>query len=321
MAKITINPIAGDYASVGAINARLSQIEAEFNDKVLYRDNPIGEPNEQSNDIDLNGNNLLNAGNPAFGATDLDGLTDVDISTTPPTDGQTIVWDEGQMLFIPGDAGGGSGVGGGTWSIIRTDHDTQPTWPDPVNDQNYWVYDLSGGDVTVTLPDASLAAGKHVMFIIKQVGTGDTLTLDSVVTYKGNGQDNHVVQGVGAFIHCVSDGLSWAVINAMPDKPKTNVYTETQQLTLSDQFVVADCFDGNCLFTLPDLSGDSQDGHEIVVQMYVEPGTLTVDDGNGFGTIYDPLTTSYVTSVSTTSLGATFTFRSVLGEWLLTRHA
>lgn len=42
------------------------------------------------------------------GATTLGGLTDVDLSTTPPTNGQTIVYNGSTGLWVPGNAAGGS---------------------------------------------------------------------------------------------------------------------------------------------------------------------------------------------------------------------
>jgi hypothetical protein len=49
----------------------------------------------------------------------LDDLNDVDFST-PPTDGQVMVYDQGLGLWLPGDqtGGGGGGGGGGAWSLI-----------------------------------------------------------------------------------------------------------------------------------------------------------------------------------------------------------
>ena len=60
MAKITLDPIVGSYASVTALNKRFSQIEDAFNDGVLWRANPIGTVNTMTNDLDLNGYTLLN---------------------------------------------------------------------------------------------------------------------------------------------------------------------------------------------------------------------------------------------------------------------
>ena len=62
MAKLTLSDIASGYASTTALNASFNAIEDEFNNKVLYRDNPSGEPNQMENDLDLNGNDILNAG-------------------------------------------------------------------------------------------------------------------------------------------------------------------------------------------------------------------------------------------------------------------
>jgi hypothetical protein len=62
MAKISINDIGSGYASTTALNVSFNQIEDQFNNKVLYRDNPTGEPNQMLNDLDMNNYDLLNVG-------------------------------------------------------------------------------------------------------------------------------------------------------------------------------------------------------------------------------------------------------------------
>lgn len=62
MAKITVSDISSGYASTTALNASFNQIEDEFNNKVLYRNNPSGEPNQMLNDLDMNNYDILNAG-------------------------------------------------------------------------------------------------------------------------------------------------------------------------------------------------------------------------------------------------------------------
>lgn len=62
MAKISINDITSGYASTTALNVSFNQIEDQFNNKVLYRDNPFSEPNQMLNDLDMNSNDLLNVG-------------------------------------------------------------------------------------------------------------------------------------------------------------------------------------------------------------------------------------------------------------------
>ena len=79
MAKITLDPIVGSYASVTALNLRLQQIEDAFNDSVFWRANPVGEVNTMQNDLDMNGYSVLNAG--AFVSDD----SYLGSSATPPT--------------------------------------------------------------------------------------------------------------------------------------------------------------------------------------------------------------------------------------------
>jgi len=60
MAKLTISDITSGYASTTALNNAFNAIESELNNKVLYRNNPSGEPNEMEQDLDMNGYGLIN---------------------------------------------------------------------------------------------------------------------------------------------------------------------------------------------------------------------------------------------------------------------
>lgn len=60
MAKITLDNIASGYASTTKINNNNDAIEAELNDKVLYRNNPSGEANQMENELDMNSNRIIN---------------------------------------------------------------------------------------------------------------------------------------------------------------------------------------------------------------------------------------------------------------------
>jgi hypothetical protein len=60
MAKITLPTIAAGYASNAAFNTAFGQIDAEFQSKVLYRNNPSGEPNTMQNLLDMNSNPINN---------------------------------------------------------------------------------------------------------------------------------------------------------------------------------------------------------------------------------------------------------------------
>ena len=61
MSKITLNDVT-NINSLSVINDNFDKIEQELQNKVLYRNNPTGEPNTVEKDIDMNGNDLLNVG-------------------------------------------------------------------------------------------------------------------------------------------------------------------------------------------------------------------------------------------------------------------
>lgn len=60
MAKVTLNDLTSNYGSQALHNANNTTIEDELNNKVLYRNNPSGEPNQMENEIDMNSNKILN---------------------------------------------------------------------------------------------------------------------------------------------------------------------------------------------------------------------------------------------------------------------
>lgn len=46
--------------SLSTLNENFQRIKDELQNKVLYRDNPVGEPNALENDVDANGNEIFN---------------------------------------------------------------------------------------------------------------------------------------------------------------------------------------------------------------------------------------------------------------------
>mgnify|MGYP005994929593 CR=1 FL=1 len=82
MAKITISDIQSGYASTAALNATFNTLEDHFNNQVLYRNNPSGEPNAMENNLDMNNYDLLNVGTMQADSITVNG---VDIITTMNT--------------------------------------------------------------------------------------------------------------------------------------------------------------------------------------------------------------------------------------------
>ena len=60
MAKITLDGIVSGFKSVAKIISNFDSIEDNLNNKVLYRDNPEGEPNQMEGELDMNSNRILN---------------------------------------------------------------------------------------------------------------------------------------------------------------------------------------------------------------------------------------------------------------------
>lgn len=73
MAKVVIDPVTSGY-NLSKINANLQLLADELNNNVLYRDNPVGEPNSLVNDIDMNSNDILNAATVYAQEVTVDGI-------------------------------------------------------------------------------------------------------------------------------------------------------------------------------------------------------------------------------------------------------
>ena len=59
MTKLILQPINNGLGVV-AVNSNFKDIEKELQNKILYRSNPMGEPNEMLNALDMNSNPILN---------------------------------------------------------------------------------------------------------------------------------------------------------------------------------------------------------------------------------------------------------------------
>jgi len=69
VAKITLPTITSGYASNTTFNTAFDSIEAEFQNNILYRNNPAGEPDYMENALDMNSNNINNVNNIALTGT------------------------------------------------------------------------------------------------------------------------------------------------------------------------------------------------------------------------------------------------------------
>ena len=67
-----VKPVSG--YNLAAINDNFVKLEQELQDKVLYRDNPEGEPNAVITDLDMNGKRILNLSELQVGGVNISGL-------------------------------------------------------------------------------------------------------------------------------------------------------------------------------------------------------------------------------------------------------
>ena len=77
MAKITLSNVSSGY-NRQSINTNFEEIETALEDKVLYRDNPTGEPNQMEQDLDMNGNSILNYDTDLTNTSNLISVGDAD---------------------------------------------------------------------------------------------------------------------------------------------------------------------------------------------------------------------------------------------------
>lgn len=87
MAKITLDTITSGFQSTSQVNNNNADIATNLNDKVLYRDNPTGEPNQMVNLLDMNSNQIINLPAPSSPTSplrflDLPGTIEVTVETT-----------------------------------------------------------------------------------------------------------------------------------------------------------------------------------------------------------------------------------------------
>jgi hypothetical protein len=62
MSKVSLERVNSSFGFQAAFNRVLEQIEEEFSERVLYRDNPLSEANSMNSDLDMAGNDVINIG-------------------------------------------------------------------------------------------------------------------------------------------------------------------------------------------------------------------------------------------------------------------
>ena len=116
MAKLILTDLTTNYQGLVTIQANFDAVVTELQDKVLYRDNPFGEPNTMEKDLDMNTNDVVNVEGVYLQQLYVNGeLVDLqgiqfprlgellDVTTTTVSDGDTIVYNASLEEWFPGN--------------------------------------------------------------------------------------------------------------------------------------------------------------------------------------------------------------------------
>lgn len=193
----------------------------EVSDEVETFDGRI---TQNANDIDTLENRVLTAGTGLSGGGDLtadrtfdldadiDLLTDVDTSTTPPTDGQALVWVAANSLWEPGTVSGGGG--GGSAEIASA------SVTSAANAEATWTAADGGKGVRVLVSARNLSADNNDVSIELRIGgswrTANyeyTLNLDSTTGFES--ETFSATSSKAGFL--TGTGSTWGVDNTDSD--------------------------------------------------------------------------------------------------------
>jgi len=192
MAKISLDSIVSGFKSVSKLIANFDKIEDDLNDKVLYRDNPTGEPNQMENNLDMNSQRIVNLvspvndSEPARWADVKNGVTGIDEPVPSQTgNAKTPLTTNGTgLVFGQIEADHVDFTNSGTGGVERT---LQAKLEDVVNVKDFGAV----GDGVTDDTDALVAAhatGKSVFYgsLSYVVKRPNEILLFEGATYSGN---------------------------------------------------------------------------------------------------------------------------------------
>lgn len=178
MSKINLSTVSSGYNQLSSVNSNFESIEQELQSKVLYRDNPTGEPNQMENDLDLNGHSILNLGTSTAGSSP---ITRDELQNISDTIQYSVVLQDIANGTVSNETASRSATTGDEYSYIRF------TGSAPVN-------------FTID-PDSTydFADGREIT--VRQAGTGlVTLVAGTGVTLNTPANGTLVLGGQGATV-------------------------------------------------------------------------------------------------------------------------
>lgn len=195
MAKIVLDPVTL-INSVSTINTNFDRIEAEFQNKVLYRDNPPAETNTVRNDVDHDGHSIFNVDTVYLDNLVVDGIT------IPGSDLQGIPGMRQDILNLQ--------AGLNTTNINLTNLTSTVNINAAIEQAHHNSSLRTSGAPIAVLEEAGARAGKFLAFDgvgnpVSAIGTGADLGLrtdlasttgSQLVTFNQDGATNRTVKDV-----------------------------------------------------------------------------------------------------------------------------
>lgn len=152
----------------------------------------------------------------------LDSLTDVDTTTTPPTDGQALVFDSASGLWKPGTVGGGGGGGG--WALVLDENGSSlANWQEHLGD---WTTD----GVQITSP---LAPTNQRLRYTTKTPHGGGLVYEAEFFFPTAGQGTGVDVGAGLVVGTdASMNPGGLAVQFFPNRALTVQVERSEQLAI-----------------------------------------------------------------------------------------
>lgn len=296
MAKITIPNISSGYLSTTALNNAFDSIETELNNKVLYRNNPDGEPNQMENDIDMNGYKILNASSVDINGVDLGEIAN-DIADAAEIFDQSL-----ETVTTAADNAAVSAAEAEASAAIVADWSYEGSWITSKNYKKNNIVTQSGNsyiclvDHTSSVFSTDLIANKWQLFAEKGAagaGTGDMLgsnnlsDVTSVTTSRANlGLGVLATKGDGdkGDIIVSNSGDTWTLDNNTVDtnKLQNNAVTgDKVSTTLVNSFATTTPALGD-LIPFADISNSNTNG-KATVENIVKTGLNSVGNPPVYG--------------------------------------
>lgn len=183
MAKVVLADLSS-FSNISNINDNFRKIEEALDKKVLWRDNPEGYPNQMENALDMNSNDIINAGLVRAKHIIAESVSGGDKFPIAGglADNEMIKWDKDKGQLV--------GTG------IKSDREGELTTAN--NSVNIGVHDVgsAGRNVIVT----NRVDNKHFYPIVEEVGLSDDDTTQAFIRDHGNLEELNLYNGTSEIL-------------------------------------------------------------------------------------------------------------------------